>query len=62
MAFPDYRNNSLYITGESYAGIYGPYLAWQIHVWNQQQIMYGSTDSTYNLAGFIIGNGYTTGY
>lgn len=57
-AFPKYRTNELYITGESYAGIYGPYLAWQIHEWNLVQKMNGWND-TYNLAGFIIGNGYT---
>jgi carboxypeptidase C (cathepsin A) len=49
------------VTGESYAGVYGPYLAWQIHEWNLEQEMNKSND-TYNLKGFIIGNGVTDMY
>ena len=55
--FPELLPNALWITGESYAGVYGPYLAWQIHLWNQQA---GITNTTsYNLTGFAIGNGIT---
>jgi carboxypeptidase C (cathepsin A) len=57
-AFPKYRNNELYLTGESYGGIYVPYLAWQIHQWNLVQKM-NKWNDTYNLLGFAVGNGYT---
>lgn len=30
-AFPERRNNTFWISGESYAGNYVPYLSWQIH-------------------------------
>jgi carboxypeptidase C (cathepsin A) len=60
-AFPERRNNTFWISGESYAGIYVPYLSWQIHQWNMEQIMYKSND-TYNFKGFAVGNGYTASY
>eukprot|EP00344_Euplotes_crassus_P004940 CAMPEP_0196995206 /NCGR_PEP_ID=MMETSP1380-20130617/1373_1 /TAXON_ID=5936 /ORGANISM="Euplotes crassus, Strain CT5" /LENGTH=468 /DNA_ID=CAMNT_0042410819 /DNA_START=13 /DNA_END=1419 /DNA_ORIENTATION=- len=45
--FPEFLDNDLFITGESYAGIYVPYLAWQV-------LEHGKK---YNLKGIIVGNG-----
>lgn len=47
--FPEYKAHDLFISGESYAGIYVPYLAWQI-------IEHGTQ---FNLKGIIVGNGVT---
>ena len=56
--FPEYKTNDLYISGESYAGIYVPYLAWQVHQHNQMQLIDPSLEII-NLKGFIVGNGAT---
>jgi len=51
-------DHELYISGESYAGIYVPYLAWQIDTHNT---MAATDDSIQfiNLKGFMVGNGCT---
>ena len=53
--FPSYRNNRLYLSGESYAGIYVPFLALAIHEHNQ----HASTLVKINLKGLIVGNACT---
>jgi len=52
--YPEYKNNKLFITGESYAGIYVPTLA--------EAIVKGEQDGTYTgarLTGIAVGNGCT---
>eukprot|EP00350_Pseudokeronopsis_sp_OXSARD2_P000711 CAMPEP_0170543952 /NCGR_PEP_ID=MMETSP0211-20121228/2893_1 /TAXON_ID=311385 /ORGANISM="Pseudokeronopsis sp., Strain OXSARD2" /LENGTH=400 /DNA_ID=CAMNT_0010847485 /DNA_START=251 /DNA_END=1453 /DNA_ORIENTATION=+ len=53
--FPEYLGNELYLTGESYAGIYVPYLLDRIHVYNQDE----TNPIHFNLKGFMVGNGCT---
>lgn len=52
-AFPELKSHDLYLSGESYGGIYIPYLALRIDEYNTK-----STDKI-NLKGFMIGNGVT---
>mmetsp|Transcript_41137 Transcript_41137/g.39650 ORF Transcript_41137/g.39650 Transcript_41137/m.39650 type:complete len:300 (+) Transcript_41137:1-900(+) len=53
--FPEYLPNELYLTGESYAGIYVPYLLDLMHKHNQDE----SRTITFNLKGMMVGNGDT---
>lgn len=53
--FPNMKNNDLYISGESYAGIYVPTLTSNILDYNTQQV----SSKKINLKGFIVGNGVT---
>ena len=48
----------MFITGESYAGIYVPYLSWQVHIWNQRAKI-DSSLPVYPFKGFLVGNGVT---
>lgn len=59
--FPEFKEHPLYISGESYAGIYVPYLTWQI---DQYNVAHASDDSVFkpNLKGFAVGNGVTNLY
>ena len=52
--FPEWKNHKVYLTGESYAGIYVPYLAWQIDNHNKN-----SSNLHINLQGWAVGNGVT---
>ena len=56
--FPEYLRNDLYVSGESYGGIYTPYLAWQLHQHNQL-IKVKKAKTKINLKGFLVGNGAT---
>jgi carboxypeptidase C (cathepsin A) len=53
--FPEFSLHDLYLSGESYAGIYVPYLSWHVYNWNI------SPDNTFkfNLKGFMVGNAVT---
>jgi carboxypeptidase C (cathepsin A) len=53
--FPEYATHDLYITGESYAGIYVPYLVERIDAFNQNT----TNNYTFNLKGFMVGNAVT---
>ena len=53
--FPTFRNNPFYLSGESYAGIYVPFLAKAIHDHNH----HAETHIKINLKGFIVGNACT---
>jgi len=59
--FPERKSNPLYISGESYGGIYVPYLSWQLYQANlKEQVKQNDTSvMLYNLKGFMVGNGVT---
>lgn len=56
--YPEFKTNDLYISGESYAGVYVPYLSREIYNYNQT---HASDSSVFkpNLIGFAVGNGVT---
>lgn len=53
--FPNLKNNEFFIAGESYAGIYIPYLARKILDKNSLP----ETETKLNFKGIMIGNGCT---
>lgn len=55
--FPEFVKHELYISGESYAGIYVPYLAMRIHQHNEMSKINHRTPI--NLKGILVGNGAT---
>lgn len=52
--FPEYLSHKFWLAGESYAGMYIPFLADQILTYNDQQT---EPDKMINLEGFLFGNG-----
>ena len=56
--FPEYLKNDLFVSGESYGGVYVPYLSWQIYQ-NNLKSQFQSDRQYYNLKGFMVGNGAT---
>jgi len=54
--WPEYRTNDLYIAGESYAGVYVPFLAHYVQQYNIGK----PANEQINLKGFLYGNGVTS--
>jgi carboxypeptidase C (cathepsin A) len=55
--YPEFKNNSLYISGESYGGIYVPWMMYQIDQHNSNATLPES--EKINLKGIMVGNGCT---
>ena len=53
--FPEFKANDLYITGESYGGIYVPYLAYRLH----EDGLTTKSGGDIKLVGIAVGNGVT---
>lgn len=55
--FEEFKGNDLYLSGESYGGIYVPYMAYYIDKYNTEN----ENNSVFkpNLKGFAVGNGVT---
>jgi serine carboxypeptidase-like clade 2 len=53
--FPAYKKNDFYISGESYAGVYVPTLAYEIVKYNKLP----SREFTFKLKGIMVGNACT---
>ena len=51
--FPSLKKNDFYLTGESYAGIYIPYLAYEVIKFNK---LPSSKDKVIKLKGTMVGN------
>jgi hypothetical protein len=56
--YPEYKTNDLYVSGESYGGIYVPYLVNQINQWNVANVDDPDVFKP-NLKGMMVGNGVT---
>ena len=56
--FPEYKTHDLYLSGESYAGVYVPYLSKRIYDYNQANASDSSVFKP-NFIGFAVGNGVT---
>jgi serine carboxypeptidase-like clade 2 len=61
--YSDFKTNDLYISGESYGGIYVPWMMYQIDAFNNNQSDWISKVNTtiqhINLKGIMVGNGCT---
>ncbi len=55
--YKDFRNNDLYISGESYGGVYVPTLVYFMDQWNNNKTTPAA--EKFNLKGFMVGNGVT---